>query len=700
MTRIARGQRACSRCTTAGSASLRLGPEAGEVVAFCRPGWRFSDPDPVTSNPIPGNHGHPATRPIPFFISGGHPSLPRLRRLALRRADRRRRADRGEVPRCPRRPARRLRRHGPRLRRSDVGGPRLACAHVSPPRPPARRRRARLGRRRRDRPADGVLRPERERRARRRPRPDLASRAERAAVSAVDRGARDRPRRPARRADDGAARGGQHPQRPHRRRPRGRRRAARAPDRRRRRATAHRSTTAWCPSSARLRRRPLRALRGPSRRARPRRPRAYVGTALQTLSQRPRRLHRRPATASRRPDGTRGGNAQIDVYLGELGDQGVYGYCTSDEPETSANTRTYDRWAYCALDNDYARVPDQHPAREPPGHRRPRVLPRHPVRLRPLRGQLAPRGHRRLGRGRGLRRASTTTCQYLRRSPLDPAPRPARHLRRDSGFHYGTWSFFRFLTERFPAQRGGLPRLVLDIFKRVDGARGGPDQYSWQAVDTRPARQGHLRGGRCSAPTPSPTAGPSGPTTRAARAATRPRRCSPTGASPPTRGASGSVRLDHLTSATVRLRPEGLRVPGGSCAWVSTWPRPCAARSALLTTATTARARSARGWCGSARRATRCCTVPFASAPCRLGRGHPGQRQRPVPLLHPRLVLVPGQLARRRRADALRRRSGALRRRAQTPAGRRRPAGPAPCARPAGSVVVHIGGRLALRKLP
>jgi hypothetical protein len=57
--------------------SLRLGPEAGDVVAFCRAGWRFSDPDPLTSNPIPGNHGHPATRPIPFFINGGHPSLRR-----------------------------------------------------------------------------------------------------------------------------------------------------------------------------------------------------------------------------------------------------------------------------------------------------------------------------------------------------------------------------------------------------------------------------------------------------------------------------------------------------------------------------------------------------------------------------------------------------------------------------------------------
>jgi hypothetical protein len=56
---------------------MRLGPEAGDVVVFCKAGWRFSDPNPATQNPIPGNHGHMATRQIPFFISGGHPKVPK-----------------------------------------------------------------------------------------------------------------------------------------------------------------------------------------------------------------------------------------------------------------------------------------------------------------------------------------------------------------------------------------------------------------------------------------------------------------------------------------------------------------------------------------------------------------------------------------------------------------------------------------------
>ena len=55
-------------------AELRLGDRAGDLVAYARPGYRFSDPAP-TSNPIPGNHGHPATLPIPFFVGGGSPRV-------------------------------------------------------------------------------------------------------------------------------------------------------------------------------------------------------------------------------------------------------------------------------------------------------------------------------------------------------------------------------------------------------------------------------------------------------------------------------------------------------------------------------------------------------------------------------------------------------------------------------------------------
>lgn len=56
--------------------ALELGPKAGDLLVYCKAGWRFSDPGP-SSNPIPGNHGHPATEPIPFFLGGGSPVVRR-----------------------------------------------------------------------------------------------------------------------------------------------------------------------------------------------------------------------------------------------------------------------------------------------------------------------------------------------------------------------------------------------------------------------------------------------------------------------------------------------------------------------------------------------------------------------------------------------------------------------------------------------
>ena len=86
--------------------------DAGDLVVYCQAGWRFSDPEYV-DNPIPGNHGHPATEPIPFFIGGGPPSCPGVLVLAAG-ADHGRRAHGRRGVRA-RRPARRVRRPQPAL---------------------------------------------------------------------------------------------------------------------------------------------------------------------------------------------------------------------------------------------------------------------------------------------------------------------------------------------------------------------------------------------------------------------------------------------------------------------------------------------------------------------------------------------------------------------------------------------------------
>ena len=69
---------------------------------------------------------------------------------------------------------------------------------------------------------------------------------------------------------------------------------------------------------------------------------------------------------------------------------------------------------------------------------------------------------------------------YLSNGPLGAPYNPIDTY--GDGFHYGTWIWWRYLTEKFPAKTGKLPKLVLDVWKRLDGAAGGPDQYSTQGL--------------------------------------------------------------------------------------------------------------------------------------------------------------------------------------------------------------------------
>lgn len=51
------------------------------------------------------------------------------------------------------------------------------------------------------------------------------------------------------------------------------------------------------------------------------------------------------------PDGVLGGDGRVDVYLADLGGEGLYGYCTTDQPDASVNHQVF---AYCVVDNDFA----------------------------------------------------------------------------------------------------------------------------------------------------------------------------------------------------------------------------------------------------------------------------------------------------------------------------------------------------------
>ena len=224
-------------------------------------------------------------------------------------------------------------------------------------------------------------------------------------------------------------------------------------------------------------------------------------------------------------------------------------------------------------------VSEQHAAGEHAGHRRPRVLPRRAVRLRRHRGQLVPRGHRDLDRGRGLRRHQR---QRLLPAACRCAARPASSTSAAAASTStdGAWEVLPVPHRAQPEGRrrpagAGAP----DCGVAPTRSREGPTRPTWSRCAERsrpPAGTSASRSRR----TPRPTATRAVPTTRAR----------PTSTPPPwwpARSASAAPswtlrrtgRFDHLTSRTFRVMPKrGLKSPKWRVRLCLTCRPPSAAR--------------------------------------------------------------------------------------------------------------------------
>jgi len=212
----------------------------------------------------------------------------------------------------------------------------------------------------------------------------------------------------------------------------------------------------------------------------------YVETVLATMV----RVHRTYVAAGyRRPlgDGTRGGDARPDVYLAQIGDQALYGYCATDAVAVPRHGAT---WAYCVLDNDY----------------RESEFPRHT----PIQNMQVTAAHEYfhavqfgydISEDAWFMEATATWVEdevfdrvddnvsYLPWGPLGQPDLPLDSLR--DGYYYGAWIFFRHLTERYRTSQAGLPEIVRSMWRYADAARpGATDLYSMEAVERALADQG------------------------------------------------------------------------------------------------------------------------------------------------------------------------------------------------------------------
>lgn len=236
--------------------------------------------------------------------------------------------------------------------------------------------------------------------------------------------------------------------------------------------------------------------------------------------------------------GPKGYRNRFDVYLGDLGSQGLYGYCV---PETVvSSTRAT---SYCAVDDDFSTA--QFPG-TPRGNLKVTGAHEffHAVQF----------GMDWTEDGFFMENSSTwvedelydgvnDNHNYFEDSSL---LRPGAPLDLDHHW-YGNWIWLRFLTETFPDEGGsGLPTLVRDAWDRADtrstysvqaladalAARGGqlPELLADFATANRFPAVSYEEGG----------AYPAAPSQRSVSLAT---------------STSGTATVDHLASATVQAVP-------------------------------------------------------------------------------------------------------------------------------------------------
>ena len=145
-----------------------------------------------------------------------------------------------------------------------------------------------------------------------------------------------------------------------------------------------------------------------------------------------------------------GGGSQLDVYLADIGGEGYYGYCTSDDPklDLQLSPATSAVSAYCVLDNDYS--PAEFPAMTPTKNLQVTAAHEffHAVQF----------GYDYL-EDRWLLESTAAWVedvvfdtvddnrQYLRSGPMRHPLAPLDKGK--GGAQYGSWIFFRYLSEKY-----------------------------------------------------------------------------------------------------------------------------------------------------------------------------------------------------------------------------------------------------------
>ena len=186
---------------------------------------------------------------------------------------------------------------------------------------------------------------------------------------------------------------------------------------------------------------------------------------------------------------------KLDVYLVESGSDGVYGYCTTDDPnllDPSLGYEYFDGSAYCALDNDF----DPSQFLGAPAQESLQVTAAHEF-FHAVQLAYAAGHDTWMSEGTAALMEDVVyddvddNYQYLLTSPMRRPGVPLDNSTAPS--HYGAWIFWRFLTELAPGESQPVfgPAVIRDVWDQAafDGP-GAPGLVSTFAATQALANNG------------------------------------------------------------------------------------------------------------------------------------------------------------------------------------------------------------------
>lgn len=187
--------------------------------------------------------------------------------------------------------------------------------------------------------------------------------------------------------------------------------------------------------------------------------------------------YRAPKSDATSPD--HGPDGRIDLYVADVGDDGLYGYCATDDPNAfDPNYAYWDVSAYCVVDNDYSTAQFPFGAS---GVEALQVTVAHEFfHAVQFAYDAAEDAWFMEGTSAWMEDevfdAVDDNLQYLFTSQLRRPQVPLDLSDTSTGYVYGAWIWFRFLSELF-----GDPSVIREAWEWADGSAGGPDRYSLRA---------------------------------------------------------------------------------------------------------------------------------------------------------------------------------------------------------------------------